>query len=177
MKRQDEKEAYEAQVAANKKFIAEKKAHMTRDLKLLITDHLVFKLHMAFKKRDANSKSVKRSIYGNEHSVTYDQCFFGKVDCIVLDRKKGYNDLIRYIEQDLKGQYIECKIYMDDGTRKFPRLCRKYHKGSRVLEDDPALSEEDVKLLYFTTEKGLLVIHETKPEEPDFKALMAEALK
>lgn len=183
MNRNEESAAYEAQVAVNKEILKETHAHQMQDLKLLLSlkKQFITKLHMVFKKRDKESRSIKRSIYGNEHSVTYSQCLFHKVDCIVLDRKKGYYDLVRYVEQDLKGQYIECKLYYDDGSGNFNKLCRKWHKGGLVLKEDPEFSDEDVKVLYFTVKNSRLHITE-KPEESevqntDFKQLVSEALK
>lgn len=177
--RLQEKAAYEAQVAANKEILKEDHAHKMHDLKqvLSLRKYFRFKLHMVLKKRDGSNRYIKRSIYGNEHSVTYDQCLFAKVDCIVLDRAKGYNDLIRYVEEDLKGQYIECKIYQDDGSQKFAHLCRRYSRGGLVHKSDPELGEEDVKVLYFATQKDRLLILEEKPEEPDFRTLVNKALK
>lgn len=179
MNSKDEKRAQETALATNKQLLRESEAHMYFELKPLILNWLRFKLHIVFKKKDPGTrKSMTKSIYGNEHSVTYKQCLFGKVDHIVLSRLKGYKDLIQYIEKDLKGKYLACKIYYDpEGNGNFSVLCRRYYKGGLEEVNDPVITEEDVKTLFFSVEKNRLVIHETKPEEPDFKALVSEALE
>lgn len=155
------------------------KAHIERKIKPLLTPWLNFKLHMKF-----TGTGHERTIFGNEHQCTYNQCFHGKVKEIVLNRKKGYIGLVHYIEKDLKGKLIKAKIFTRDANGEFEILCRSYYKGGLMLPtNDPVLSEDEGLILYHQRKKSeedgieRLVILEENPEAINFKDLIDKSLK
>lgn len=180
MSRTNEREEYEASLAANKKILSSNRAHSNRELKPLLLQYLQFKLYMVFPRKSPGGINITKTIYGNEHQVTYKQCLFHKVPNITLNRLKGYMDLIRYVEEDLKGKYLTCKIYHDaNGDRSFPALCRHYYKGGLEEQQDPVIDEKEEKVLYYRVQDDKVIILENKPEEIDinFQTLVIEQLK
>jgi hypothetical protein len=155
------------------------RAHVEREIKILLLPYLQFRLYVRYTGRD---KKVGH-YYGNEHQVTYNQCLFKRVPHINLYKKKGYNDLVRMIEEQLRGKYISAKLYRksDPSKEVFDILCREYYKGELNPNtiNDPILSEDEIRILYYEVFKGRVVIQLTPPENPDdinFKQLMNDSL-
>ncbi len=135
------------------------KAHLHREIKSLLIPWLTFKLYIKFSDRKRTGEpQKKRTFYGNEHQCTYDQCFYKKIDRIILRRHKGYNDLIHLVEHTLKGKYLSAKIYMRGDDGNFDVLCREYFKGGLAQVNDPVLSEDEIRELYFMVQENRLII-------------------
>jgi hypothetical protein len=144
------------------------RAHLERDIKFLLMPWFSFRAYIRFTGRDKK----RGHFYGNEHQVTYNQCLFQKVPAIQLRKSKGYNDLIRFIEQDLKGKIVSAKIYRRDaGSADFNVLCREYFKGGLNMEtlNDPVLSDDEGHFLYYLVKNGRVEITEEDPSKIDFK--------
>lgn len=140
------------------------KAHMTRELKYLLLDHFQFRAHINFK----NKK--KFSPYGNEHQCTYNQLLAGRMPNILLDREKGYTDLIRLIENSYRGKYNTAAIYMrHPATNEFDILCRRYMNGEAEEINDPVIPDENKFLtLYYYIKEGRVIIDTVDPSTLDF---------
>jgi hypothetical protein len=151
----------------NQKLIAERKAHNTGNLKHFLTPYFMFRAYIVFKPENGDKKySKKFHPYGNEHSVTYNQLRYGKIDLIVLDRMKGYTDLIKLIERNYHHHYLRAQIYMRlPGQEGFNTLCRDYNERSELVEcQDPTLTPEQEKLtLYYYVHAGMVTVTETDP--------------
>lgn len=89
------------------KFLSnEEKGHAIRNIKLVLQHRFRFKLYIKFKASAAYGETIKGfTFYGNEHKCTYNQCLTGKIPTIILDQKQGYQELIRQIEKEWKGQH------------------------------------------------------------------------
>jgi len=146
--------------------------HDEKNLKLLLIPYLSFRLYVKFQKQHpGNYPNPTRTFYSNEFRVTYKQCLFGKVPDIKLFKQAGYQALIDYVENGIKGKYLSAKIYMRDAeTGAFDTLCREYYKGGLEKQNDPLLSEDEVQILYYSVKNGKLVIEKTNPNEIDFKS-------
>lgn len=142
------------------------KAHSTGDLKHFLKQYFLFRAYIVFK----NGK--KFHAYGNEHSCTYNQLRYGRFDNILLNREKGYTDLINMIEKKYSGKYTRAKIYSrQPGQENFNTICRDYNDAGQLEEcQDPVLSDDDKFLtLYYYTHKGQVIITETDPAGENFK--------
>ncbi|MFC0772416.1 hypothetical protein [Terrimonas alba] len=87
----------------------------------------------------------------------------GKVTEILLDKQKGYNDLISLLERgSFKNKYIIAKIYGKiPDTDNFEVLHRTYYHGKLTKKDtnDPVFTTENrILKLYSKPENGRLVI-------------------
>lgn len=153
------------------------KGHVKKNIKYLLQQHYWFRLWIRFK-YDPDYHGPDRAsgglhFYGNEHKCTYNQCVSGKVKEIVLDRWKGYNDLIQLIEKgEFKGKYITAKIYgYDPQTGAYDILHRVYLRGKLQKKEvnDPVLDTKDEFLtLHFTIQDNRVIIQDPpsadKPE-------------
>lgn len=147
-------------------------AHMKRNLKFLLMPHFLFRAFVNFK----NNK--RTHLYGNEHKVTYNQILAGRVPQILLNREKGYTDLITLIETAYVGKYKQATIYMrTPGTNEFDTICRSYDSNGIRDMNDPVLSDEQKQLtLYYTIESGRVFILTEPVPQPDFKNIINQKL-
>lgn len=141
-------------------------AHRTYNLKFFLMDYFLFRCYIVFK----NGKKWHGS--GNEHSCTYNQLRYGRYDNIILDREKGYTDLINLIEGKYKGQYTAAKIYSrQPGEKNFNTLCRHYNvKGELEECQDPVIPDEQkILILFYYTHQGRVIVTETDPAGENFR--------
>lgn len=157
---------------------ARERAHRNQDLKqlLILERHLSFRLYVVFpKSHPGKHRNPGRHFYGNEHRVTYKQCLYGRVPHIALDKVQGYTALIRLVEEQMKGQWLTAQIYSrsDESSIDFDVLHREYYKGGLDKCDDPVLTEQHNKKLWFSTKENRLQLLDTDPALIDFKSEMA----
>lgn len=153
-----------------------RKAHLTKDIKFLLLPWLNFRLYVKYSTGGRKSAHY----YGNEHRITYNQCAYEKVPAIELKPKKGFDNLIWMVENQLKGQYTAAKLYRRAENKQFDILCREYYKGqlNENTINDPVLSDDEGMILYYKIVKGFVIIQEEDPgTPPNFKQHVDEALK
>lgn len=141
------------------------KAHQTGDIKHFLKKYFLFRAYVVFK------TGKKFHPYGNEHMVTYNQLRYGKVDSIILNREKGYTDLIGMIEKNYAGKISTAKIYCrNPGENNFDTLCRYYDNTGQLVEcQDPVIPDDQkILTLYYYTHKGLVIVTETNPAGENF---------
>lgn len=156
------------QTTASEQYYLANKAHIEKELKLLLIPYISTRLYVYFNHGDKNKR--KRTFYANEHRCTYSQCLKGMVPHIVLYKQAGYEGLVRMVET-LKGKYLTAKLYRrEEGEKGFDLLCREYYRGALVGEpNDPPFSADECQVLYFYQKDGRLVITEENPAAIDFK--------
>lgn len=148
------------------------KAHMTRNIKMLLMEHFVFRAYIRFHDR----KTVH--LYGNEHKCTYNQLLAGRFPSIVLDREKGYTDLIGLLEGPYRNRYQYATIYMrTPGTSEFDIICRQYDRNGLKDINDPVLPDDQKKIeLTYTIQNGRVLVASFNEEMPDFKTIIQQKL-
>lgn len=152
----------------SQKIMWETKAHQTRDIRYLLIPFFCFKLSIRFKPSpEYKGNTGSLTFYGHEHSCSYKQCIAGHVKDILLDRMKGYNELIKKVELEYKGKYTSAKIYgRSPGELMFPTLHRTYYNGKLDKESvvDPVIDlKDEFKTLYYRLESNLLILSEVYP--------------
>lgn len=160
------------------------RAKHDNDIARLLRPFYSFRLFVKFVKpfydKNGNRKDANH-FYGIENVCTYNQCLHGHVENIFLDKEMGYRNCIKMAEQKFIGPdgaplYRLAQIYMreqfPDG--KFNTLCREYnHKGEIVEQQDPVITPETNKTLYFLESSGYLTLTEEPiPTAEDFKQLV-----
>ncbi len=155
------------------------KAHISKEIKFILLPLLQFRLYVRYNGRDKKTGHY----YGNEHQCTYNQCLYQKIPFIILNKKKGFDDLVWMVENRLKGQYISAKLYMrSDPYKDFDILCREYYKGGIINEtvNNPILFEDEVRTIHYTIDRGRVIIvpEDIKKETEgiDFKNIVKESL-
>jgi hypothetical protein len=142
-------------------------AHNKGDIKFFLQKYFLFRAYIVFKANNADKRYAKKfHAYGNEHSVTYNQLRYNRHDSIILDRMKGYTDLVKLIER-YYNHYTRAQIYMRmPGEEKFNILCRDYNAKSELVEcQDPVLPDEHLKKeLFYIVHAGLVIITEDPPD-------------
>lgn len=149
----------------NKQFILDAKPHIEQNLHQLLIPFLKFRAYVKFKSLNQYSKHNTCHFYAQEQRCTYNQCLHFHVPYIELDRVAGYERLVDLIERRYKGKYLSADIYgRVPGENKFDIIHRRYLKGKLDKEtvNDPVIDISDVKkLIYYTVERGRLVLSET----------------
>jgi hypothetical protein len=130
-------------------------ARLTNDLRLLLKDYFYFRAAIEF----ADGK--KLTCYGHEHSCTYFQVTSGHVKEIILNAKKGYTDLLKYIESQAKGRGLKsAKIYgRDDIEQPFNTHHRIWRNGDWQEINDPLISpQKNIRILQHEIRKNRIEI-------------------
>jgi hypothetical protein len=151
--------------------IRQMKFHHTYDLRGLLMPWLRFRAQIVFKPSHDHGTSSTRTLtcYGDEHDCTYKQCLAGHVKAIILDRVKGYEALMGYIEgPKCRNKIVSATIYgrSSPDSKLFDLTHRHYDsKGKLVSGDtivgDPVIEDiERYKQLDYKIDNGLLVIVE-----------------
>lgn len=135
------------------------RAHFERNIKLLLQPYFEFRLYIVFKTAEGRP-GPKRHFYGNEHQCTYTQLLHQKLPFISMDKLKGYNELIKLVEESYKGKYIGAKIYgREPGQEQFSILHRDYLRGELKECHDPVIAAGDQYYnLSYLIEKGRVII-------------------
>ncbi|MFZ4056976.1 MAG: hypothetical protein ACOYKE_02505 [Ferruginibacter sp.] len=143
------------------------------DVKHFLKPYFSFRLYAQFKK---DKKKVH--FYGNEHQVTYQQLKFAQAKSIILNKEKGYTDLIKLVEVTWKNRLLSAVIYMrESDNAPFNIECRRYYNGEITDCNDPVISaENNFRELFYFFQNGILFITEEKPVEIDFKKEVNNAL-
>lgn len=158
----------EAYYLANRAFI-------NKELKFLLTPYISTRLFVYFQHRDPSKR--KKTFYANEHRVTYGQCLKYLVPNIVLNKMAGYNALIGMVDS-LKGKYICARIYhREPGKQSFDIVCREWNRGELILQNDPPFEVDECQVLYYSVEKGRVIVTEKEPETIDFKSELEKNLR
>lgn len=159
------------QGAEFKEKIRSTKAAHTNDLRLLIHDYLLFRVAVVFKKQN-----VKKTLYGHEHSCTYNQILYGHAKLITLDAEKGYTDLIKFVElnkRDIKSATIYSR---NNPFESFNTMHRRWYNGDWDEINDPSIPEtKRFRNLPYVIENNIIKI--LQEELPDFKAEIEKNLK
>ena len=158
----------------NKSSFYEQKDNLTGNLKMLLMPYFSFRLFIKFNDR----KGQKRHLYGNEHNCTNHQLQQQKVPFILLDKQKGYTDLINLVEKRWQKKYSAAAIYMrPPGEKTFSILCRRYYDGELEECQDPIITPELNQTLYYHFENHRLQLSTfAAPPLPNFKEEINKAL-
>lgn len=147
-------------------------ALQTNNLKHFLLPWLSFRLHISFKPPDKK----RRHFYGNEHGVTLNQLRAGHKDNVVLDKYKGYTDLINLVEKTWKGKWQAAAIYMrSEMGGPFDVEVRRYYRGEIENENSPVIHHPLLKL-YFHGITDNQPVFRTEPL-PDFSDEISTRLK
>ncbi|RTL56260.1 MAG: hypothetical protein EKK37_17455 [Sphingobacteriales bacterium] len=144
-----------------------KKAASDGNLKHFLLPFFCFRLYVRYK-----NKKKPVHLYGNEHQCTYYQLQTGRVPHIELSQTKGYTDLIRYVEEKIKGKYLTAIIYRRTGDHSdFNIECRRYNEAGQLEKcQDPVIDPEvDKRILYYYFKNGELQLQYINPNNEDFK--------
>lgn len=160
---------------------AAERPHREQNLKLLLIQYgyLTFRAYVVFPKKHASrSRNPTRTFYSHETRSTYRQCLHGRVNRIELNKLEGYQNLIKLIDEDMKGQWLSAKIYgRNPDTGEFDKLHREYYQGGLKDANDPVLTESDIQHVYFRVENHRLVLtDEPVPTNENFKQLINQQL-
>jgi hypothetical protein len=97
---------------------------------------------------------------------------------VLLDKQKGYTDLLRLVEQTWKGKLNTAAIYMrEPGQEKFNKLCRRWYLGELEECDDPGTDQLQNQKLYYWFENYRLRLSFDQPAAIDFKEEIAKRLQ
>ena len=159
------------------------KARYDNDLSVLLRPWFTYRLHVRFLMPYYDPRSGVRKdtthFYGNEHSVSYNQCKHGHAPVINLDKLKGYEACIAMAEKTFKGKYYHATIYArtDFPDGKFTTICRHYDRAGELKEvQDPVIEVQHNRVLYHQKTMGdFLEICSEKPI--DFKTELVTHLK
>lgn len=126
-----------------------------------------FKVWISFK------KGGTKTFYGQETSVTYKQINCGHVKEVVFDRKAGYFNCIKMVEQSFKGTYITAIVF----DKKTHKEIRKYVAGNLVEESVIEWTEANtiISAMYISESSGGWHL-EKIPSALQFKQILKQQL-
>lgn len=158
-KKDDAKSAY----FRSQEFL-DNKAASSGDIKHFLKSFFMFRAYIKYR----NGKVVH--LYGNEHQVTLQQLVHNRVPSIIMDREKGYTELVTHLERKIK-EFSVGAIYQRHPEKKdFSIICRRYYNGQLEECQDPVIPEnQKILTLYYYFKNNLPVISTDNPANQDFK--------
>jgi hypothetical protein len=143
------------------------KASGTNELRLLLQDVFLFRAAVVF------VTDKRCSLYGHEHSYTYNQVRSGNIPEIILNAEKGFWDLVRYIDKEVKkGLVKSAKIYLREAVgMPFSILLCSWYNGKWELFTTPFFTDQNtIRKIDFEIINGMIeILSEEGGALPDFK--------
>lgn len=148
-------------------------AKRENDIRRLLRPFYSYRLFIKFIKPISlqdGTKQYSSHFYGFEENCTYNQCYHGHFQNIVLNKLQGYKHCIEMAEEKYKGKYHHATIYsrshFPGGV--FTTEHRHYDSNGEIVRcQDPVISESDQKILYFSIVGGFLLVHENEAVQVD----------